>query len=279
MKAFVITLGVLCLGIAAAVTYTNLKNSAPATPAAETNASQTSDATDTARASAPTSSRTNSQPTTNSHRQAFLEASRPPGSRSSDPATTALRDKVATLVSPNSTFQQREAIWKQLGTVEQLDEVINALKDGATNNPDSALYQAELGRANLQKAGVVSKNGGSMNELGILGMTADQNFDNALKIDPSNWDAQFFKAVSMSYWPAELNKGNEVVDRLSNLINQQDSLPSQAEFAMPYIALGQQYQKLGQADNALQTWQAGATKFPSDTTLPQKIAAAAAAAH
>ncbi len=49
MKAFVITLGVLCLGIAAAVTYTNLKNSAPATPAAETNASQTSDATDTAR--------------------------------------------------------------------------------------------------------------------------------------------------------------------------------------------------------------------------------------
>jgi hypothetical protein len=80
----------------------------------------------------------------------------------------------------------------------------------------------------------------------------------------------------MSYWPAELNKGNEVVDRLSNLINQQDSLPSQAEFAMPYIALGQQYQKLGQADNALQTWQAGAARFPNDATLQQKLTAAQA---
>jgi hypothetical protein len=276
MKAFVITLGVLCLGIATAVTYTNLKNAAPPAPAAETNLTQAPAPTDSARSSAPDSLRTNSSSATNAHRQAFLAASRPPGSRPSDPAADALRDKIATLVSPASTFQQREAIWKQLGTVEQLDEIINALKEGATNNPDSALYQAELGRANLQKAGIVSKNGGSMNELGILGMTADQNFDNALKIDPANWDAQFFKAVSMSYWPAELNKGNEVVDRLSNLINQQDSQPSQAEFAMPYIALGQQYQKLGQADNALQTWQSGAAKFPNDPTLQQKLAAAQA---
>ena len=276
MKSFVIILGVLCLGIAAAVTYTNLKNSAPATPVTETNASQISDATRNTQPAEPATAPAASKSTTNGHHQAFLEASRPPGSRPSDPATAALRDRIATLVSPASTFQQREAIWKQLGTVEQLDEVVNALKEGATNNPDSALYQAELGRANLQKAGIVSKNGGSMNELGILGMTADQNFDNALKIDPANWDAQFFKAVSMSYWPAELNKGNEVVDRLSNLINQQDSLPSQAEFAMPYIALGQQYQKLGQADSALQTWQAGAAKFPNDATLQQKLTAAPA---
>lgn len=276
MKSFVIILGVLCLGIAAAVTYTNRKNSAPA-PAAETSASQISDATGNPQSSDRSAASVVSNSTTNSHRQAFLEAAaRQPGSRPSDPATTALRDRIATLVSPASTFQQREAIWKQLGTIDQLDEVINALKEGATNNPDSAMYQAEMGRANLQKCGILSKNGGSMNELGILGMTADQNFDNALKIDPANWDAQFFKAVSMSYWPAELNKGNEVVDRFSNLISQQDSLPPQPEFANSYAALGQQYQKLGQTDNALQTWQAGATKFPNDPTLRQKLAAAQA---
>ena len=276
MRSFVIILGVLCLGIAAAVTYTNLKNAAPPVPLAETNIAQTSDATHNTQHSERTTAQAVSNSAASSHRQAFLAASRPPGSRPSDPADDALRDKVATLVSPGSTFQQREAIWKQLSTVEQLDSAIAALKEDATNNPDSALAQAELGRANLQKAGLVSKNGGSMNELGILGMTADQNFDNALKIDPASWDAQFFKAVSMSYWPAELNKGNEVVDRLSNLINQQESLPPQPEFANSYTVLGQQYQKLGQTDNALQTWQAGATKFPDDTTLRQKIAAAQA---
>src|SRR5579862_8131315 len=103
MKSFVIILGVLCLGIAAAVTYTNLKNSAPATPAAETNTSQTSGATGTAHSSAPAPSSANSQTVSNSHRQAFLAAtSRQPGSRASDHAAQALRDKVAALVSPNA---------------------------------------------------------------------------------------------------------------------------------------------------------------------------------
>ena len=155
--------------------------------------------------------------------------------------------------------------------------MIEALKQGATNNPDSPEYQAALGKANLQKAGIVSRNGGSVNELGILGMTADQSFDAALKIDPSNWDAQFYKAVAMSYWPAELNKGDEVTRRFSDLIDQQASQTARPEFALPYIGLGQQYQKLGQNDNAVQAWQAGAAKFPNDTTLQQKLAGATAA--
>jgi tetratricopeptide (TPR) repeat protein len=271
MKTFAITLGVLCLGIAAAVTYTNLKNATPPAPAAEAVQAQQTVSSEPARSGQRPYSGAISNSAARSQSRGFLAAS---AHSRNDPAATTLMESVAMLVSPTASFQEREGVWKQLHDLEHLDQVIEALKQGATNNPNAPEYLAALGRANLQKAGIVSKNGGSMNELGILGMTADQNFDSALKIDPANWDAQFFKAVSMSYWPAELNKGDEVVQRLTGLINQQDSQTPRPEFAMSYVALGQQYQKLGQSDNALQTWQAGAAKFPNDTTLQQKISAA-----
>lgn len=271
MKSFVIIMGVLCLGIAAAVTYTNLKSKTLAAPAAETADAQAGASSEQAHSSQRPSAGATSNTTARPQAHGFLA---PSGHLRNDPAASALMGTVASLVSPTASFQEREAVWKQLYDLERLDPVIEALKQGATNNPDSPEYLSALGRANLQKAGIVSKNGGSVNELGILGMTADQNFDNALKIDPANWDAQFFKAVSMSYWPAELNKGDEVVQRFTTLINQQDSEAPRPEFAAPYVALGQEYQKLGQSDNALQTWQAGATKYPNDPTLQQKIAAA-----
>ena len=69
-----------------------------------------------------------------------------------------------------------------------------------------------------------------LRESAITGMRVNQSFDAALKIDPSNWEAQFFKADAMSYWPAAMNKGPEVIQRLSSLIDQQDTMPAQPEF-------------------------------------------------
>jgi tetratricopeptide (TPR) repeat protein len=266
MKSFLIILGVLCLAIAAIVIHADLKHDESAPVAAASTANEV--------ASAPSSATSAAAAKLFPHRPAFFTAASHP---SSAPAPDPIREAVDFLVSPGTTFKQREAVWHQLNDLDQLDAVIAALKEGATNHPDSPEYEAALGKANLQKAAIVSQNGGSINELGILGMTADQSFDAALKIDPSNWNAQFYKAVAMSYWPASLSKGDEVVQRFSGLIDQQASQSARPEFALPYVALGQQYQKLGQTDNAVQTWQAGAARFPNDPTLQQKLAAASAA--
>ncbi len=184
----------------------------------------------------------------------------------------ALKQAIDTLLSPQSTFHQKQAAWKSINETGQLDQAIEALKQGAAQNPTNSQWLAELGQANLQKAGALSRSGASINELGILGMQADQNFDSALKVDPSNWDAQFFKAVAMAHWPAELNKGAEVVQMLSRLIDQQETLPPQPQFAATYAVLGEQYMKMGQADYAQQTWQLGLQKFPADATLQKKVA-------
>ena len=102
-------------------------------------------------------------------------------------------------------------------------------------------------------------------------MQADQSFNAALKIDPSNYEAQFVKASSLYYWPANPQTDNQAVQMLSNLIDQQENMSPQPVFAQTYINLGNEYQKIGQPDKAQATWQLGLQKFPNDPTLRQKL--------
>ena len=174
------------------------------------------------------------------------------------------------LVSPRSTYQEKQGTWKQLQGAGGLDQAIAALKAGMANHPNDAAYPAELGVAYINKLMTVHASG-NYNEMATLGMQADQSFDAALKLDPSNWEAQYYKAASLAYWPAEMNKGPEVIQRLSSLIDQQEAMPPQPQFAQIYVLLGEQYQKAGQPDNAIQTWRRGAAKFPGDPALQKKI--------
>lgn len=245
---------------------------APA-PAAESTASQTAEPTrqqNTVEAKAEYTAATSDTPssTVSARPMAPVQAV-----VKSDELTnsTAFDQAIQTMVSPQSTFQQKQDALKQLRTAGQLDQAIAALKQGATDHPASAEYPAALGQADLQMADVILKSGGKISDMGILGMQADQSFDAALKLDPSNWAAQFFKAASMSYWPAELNKGEEVVQRLSSLIDQQETMAAQPEFAQAYVVLGTQFQKMNQPDKAQATWLLGAQKFPNDPALQAKI--------
>src|SRR5689334_5789580 len=55
------------------------------------------------------------------------------------------------LVSRQTTFQERQAAWKQLRDGGELDQALASLKQGATNNPSSAEYSMALGEAYVYK--------------------------------------------------------------------------------------------------------------------------------
>lgn len=272
MKPSMITLVICAAVVAGMIIYLN-RQKAPLTPApvAESSPSQTAAPPEKILAS------TEEQPKTvslNGSEPAQIPVTTPVLSdvKSDDPInSTPFSQAIDTLVSPRISFQQKQTAWKQLRDAGQLDQAIEALKQGAVNNPTSAEYPARLGEAELQKAGAIFQNGGNVSEMGIWGMQADRSFDAALKLDPSNWEAQFFKADAMSHWPAELNKGEEVIQRLSSLIDQQATMSPQPQFAQTYVLLGDQYQKMGKPDYAEATWQLGAEKFPNDPTLQKKI--------
>jgi tetratricopeptide (TPR) repeat protein len=182
----------------------------------------------------------------------------------------AIKQAIDSLLSPQLSHEQRRDILKQLNESGKLDQAISELEQRVASDPGNAEYLTALGQANLQKAKTMMQDditGGS-----ILAMQAVKSFDTALSLDPSNWEAAFTKAAVMSHYPVELNKGQEVIDQFTQLINQQEAQPPQAQFAMSYVLLGDQYQKLGQNDYALATWQAGAQLFPSDKTLQKRLA-------
>jgi tetratricopeptide (TPR) repeat protein len=177
---------------------------------------------------------------------------------------------VDVLVSPQASHQQKQEAWKLLREGGKLDLAISELEQRTANDPRSADNPAALGHAYLQKCGTIQ----DLREQGILAMQADKQFDTALSLDPSNWEARFMKAVAMSYWPPMLNKGDEVIQHFQTLIQQQEAQSPQPQFAETYAWLGDQYQKAGRADDAKAAWQRGAALFPADDKLRTKLAPA-----
>jgi hypothetical protein len=192
-----------------------------------------------------------------------------PSAKSSSGTAFLVSQLVDTLVSPQSTYEAKQAAWKQLKESGKLDQAIAELEQRAANDPRTAEYPAALGQAYLQKCGIIK----DVREQGILAMQADKVFDTALAIDPANWDARFTKAVALSYWPANLNKSDEVIQHFTTLIQQQESQPPQPQFAETYAWLGDQYQKAGDTDEARRIWQRGAALFPVNEKLKDKLAA------
>jgi tetratricopeptide (TPR) repeat protein len=174
---------------------------------------------------------------------------------------------LGTLLSPQSTFAQKQEALQRVKDSGHLDQLISELERRAVAEPTLAENPATLGQAYLQKAGTLN----DVREQGILGLKADQSFEAALNIDPSNWDAGFWKAAAMSYWPPQLGKGPEVIQRFVDLMKLQEAQSPQPQFAQTYVILGEQYQKQGYPDYATQVWQRGAALFPNEAKLLEKL--------
>jgi tetratricopeptide (TPR) repeat protein len=187
-------------------------------------------------------------------------------------ASVAFTSAIDTLVSPQATYAEKQAAWKQLQDSGRLADAAAELAQRMANDPQNALYPAALGQAYLKLCATTT----DVRAQAIWAMNADADFETALNLDPSNWDARYTKAVAMSYWPANLNKGDEVIQQFNTLIEQQEQQAPQPQFAQAYEWLGKQYRKAGQPDAAQQVWQRGASLYPDNQSLQSLLTAPAA---
>jgi tetratricopeptide (TPR) repeat protein len=276
MKTFVITLlGVCALVITGAIVYQNWQKSpkAPA-PVAAPSASQPAESAPAEQSSAPAPS---SSPVA-------AQSSPVPQDTTTSPAnvTTAIAadsaspaHKLALALLNAKSALEKQALFEELRTNGNLEAVITDLKQQAQANPSDPEIPTTIGEAEINELRTLAENGGQAanhDQIGILAMQADQEFDTALQIDPKNWEAQFVKYSTMYYWPSNPQTDNQVVQNLSSLIDQQETMSPNPAFAQTYITLGNEYQKIGQPDKAQATWQLGAQEFPNDPTLQKKIA-------
>jgi len=184
-----------------------------------------------------------------------------------DSHKTILSQQIDAIVSSKTTYPEKRKIWEQLRDSGNVDQAISELQRRMTDDPGAAPYPATLGQAYLQKCATLQ----DVREQGLLALQADKLFDLALDLDPSNWEARFFKARAMTYWPANMNKGDEIISHFQKLIEQQETQTPQSQFADTYLLLGEQLQKTGQTDDARTIWKRGAALFPADESLKSKL--------
>jgi tetratricopeptide (TPR) repeat protein len=263
MKKSVILLIVACGVIAGAVIYLNRPKPAPAPAmAADTTPAPAEPPVEKMPAAKPELS---PAPSTNVAMPAPVAAAVPADADTNSAAANAIGKAVDALLAAHGG---KHEMFEQLRKNGQLDAVIAELQKRAAADPTNPEIPTTLGEATLNKVKALHDSGtADENEMGILAMQADQNFNTALKIDPQNWEAQFVKYSSMYYWPASPERDAQVAQQLSSLIDEQEGMPSQPGFAQTYVVLGNQYQKMGKSEEARATWQLGLQKFPGDPTL------------
>jgi tetratricopeptide (TPR) repeat protein len=196
-----------------------------------------------------------------------IPAGRGAASRGSG-APLTVASAFAALTAKGATWEDREALWKRIREAGLLDAVVAEFERRAKEAPSDPQIQTELGEAYLKKTEEV----GQTAEAGTWATKADRAFDKALELDPEHWEARFVKAMALSFWPAVFGKQTEAIKHFETLVAQQERQAPRAGFDDTYLMLGNMYQQMGKADQALGTWQRGLQLFPDNADLRQQIA-------
>lgn len=162
-----------------------------------------------------------------------------------------------------------EELYYELRAAGLGDEAIAALEARAERFPDDAQAHLDLGIGYIH---ALDESGGGP-ERGRLALKADQAFDRALAIDDHNWTARFYKAVSLSHWPAFLGKQPEAIQEFEVLRSQQEQGAPHASHAQTYVYLGNLYLQSGDSEKAQATWQSGLDLYPENPALHDQLAA------
>lgn len=202
----------------------------------------------------------------------YLPNPRPPGialpvQKLAPTPPSTVESIVLLLADPKTPFLEKNVLWQDLRDRGALDSAIDHLKELQSQHPTEAGYPLTLGEAYIEKIRVAS----DPRDPAIFGLKADQSFDEALALNPSNWEAAFFKATSLGFWPPALDKGPEVIQRFQELIGRQESSPSKPEFAESYLQLGDFYLRSRKLDFARQTWQRGAAFSPAEPRFQKRL--------
>jgi tetratricopeptide (TPR) repeat protein len=184
-------------------------------------------------------------------------------------ASTGAPGPMAELLDPRLDAAERTARLQELRKSGGLDELIADLQGHLRMQPGDAGANLLLAQACIQRI----QAGDLGAEAGDLATLADRAFDNALSVDPGNWEARYSKAEALSYWPTAAGKSQEAIAQLEILLQQQAAGVAHPGHAKTHLLLGNLYMNAGHKQMALTIWQQGLAAFPSNGHLQQQLSA------
>lgn len=155
----------------------------------------------------------------------------------------------------------------QLNQLKQYDRAIAFFGKLVEANPNAANAHLNYGFAYVDKIPAA----GAITQV-ILANNALGEFTRSLEIKPS-WIAYYTRGNSYLFWPRIFNRTHLGVADLQEAMKIQKSEPKHFYHARVYIALGDGYWKMDNADDASKTWSAGLAEFPDNVTLKARLAA------
>ncbi len=168
------------------------------------------------------------------------------------------------------TFSQ-DSVYSLMNRARELaalDEALAAMETWAADRPTEAAAQVALGTAYVTKLLAVP----SGPERGEWAMKSIGAYDAALKIEPENWDAQFYRAFNLSQWPSFLGKQPEAIRGFEKLIEQQEGRGQpEPRYAQTYFQLGTTYREAGNTDKAREVLRRGLEIFPDNKPLREQL--------
>ena len=159
------------------------------------------------------------------------------------------------------------ALMERARALGGLDEALKEMEAYAAANATDPAVLVNLGLAYSSKLLSVPEGP----ERGGWAMKALQSFENALKVDPDNWDARYHKAFNLSQWPAFLNRQPEAIRTFEELMESQEKQTPEPRHAQTYIQLGNTYGAAGNSEKALEVYRRGLALFPGNETLRKQV--------
>lgn len=153
--------------------------------------------------------------------------------------------------------------WKRAFAAGRMDEVIAKFEALAKAAPNDAKAQMDLANAYLAYLQMD-------NSKWSLSFKADKVFDKVLALDDKHWEARFTKALSYTFYPDLLGKKKDAITHFELLVEQQESMPVEADHAQTYIYLGNLLEARD-PQKAKEVWQKGARRHPDNAELQKRL--------
>ncbi len=104
-------------------------------------------------------------------------------------------------------------------------------------------------------------------------MVSESNrlLEEALEIDPANWGAHLTLGLNHYYTPAFLGRTGESIRQFETLLELQGDRADAPHFALPYLYLGDLYERAGRKQDAAEVWRRGSALFPANADIRERL--------
>ncbi len=162
-----------------------------------------------------------------------------------------------------------ERFWELARSTGVLKDLIEDLEAKVNKRPGDLDARLELADAYVAKLLTVPIGP----ERGVWGTKAESEWQEVLRQDDRNWEAQFKLAESLSYYPDFLGRGPEALASFERTREIQESGPTRKEHAQTYLSLSRLYQRSSQPERAVEALRSGLQRHPTSNEIQQALAA------